>query len=224
VTWGGLAILAIRATPAILVIPAIPAILVTRVILPKSSHAVTGPAELPLDVVERVAEPAAPVGVEDSEDAEDAVLKDANGKKIVVPAKLTTRQRILGRSLIMAGGNPDYLTDISKVKALEKVIKSPNTDVVIAGKLAEAVRNGDVSEYLDYLMGDQPDDTALKYYVDRALLALKKMLKFGVSVDVFSDTRNAVKSYLEAKGHTFDDDEEDEDDEQSDEDVKKKKK
>jgi hypothetical protein len=45
-----------------------------------------------------------------------------------------------------------------------------------------------------------------------------------VSVDVFNDTRNAVKSYLEAKGHTFDDDEEDEDDEQSDEDVKKKKK
>ena len=184
----------------------------------------TGPAELPLDVVERVAEPAAPVGVEDSEDGEDAVLKDANGKKIVVPAKLTTRQRILGRSLVMAGGNPAYLTDISKVKALEKVIKSPNTDVVIAGKLAEAVRNGDVSEYLDYLMGDQPDDTALKYYVDRALLALKKMLKFGVSVDVFNDTRKAVKSYLEAKGHTFDDDEEDEDDEQSDEDVKKKKK
>lgn len=146
------------------------------------------------------------VEIGEPEDDSDAEIKDAAGKKIATLPTLTTRQRSLGKYLVMAGGDASYLMNIAKARALEKVMKFPPSDIRRAGKLAAAVRTGKVSEYLDSLTADFEDsELDLKHSMDRALSVIKKMLKFGVSVEVFTEARQAVRSYLEAKGHTFDD-------------------
>lgn len=145
---------------------------------------------------------------EDEDDASE-VIRDAQGKKVIAAPKLSGRQRMLGRYLVMAGGDSKYLADIADAKRLERVIKASAIHVGSAARLAAAVRTGKVADFLDKLIEDTEGDAReLKARIDGALAVLKKMLKFGVDVEVFTQARSAVQAYLKAKGHTFDDEDE----------------